>query len=172
MGLFDQIMGAVANPSQQGSPDQLSGILNTVQQLSGNSGVDSSASQAAMGIVGNYVRSALQQKQAQEGQGQVEAIVNQFGGTGPNYGALQALFPPEQQQQIAATVAQRTGIPAETIQAMLPTLVPLVLNLLRTGSSNQGAAGQNNVLNAFLDSNQDGSLDIGDAMGMVGRFLR
>ena len=54
MGLFDQVMSAVNNPNTQGSMDQIGGILNTVQQLSGNAGTDSSTMQSAMGVVGNF----------------------------------------------------------------------------------------------------------------------
>jgi hypothetical protein len=51
-------------------------------------------------------------------------------------------------------------------------LVPLVLNLLKTGSNAQNPAqGSNPVLNTFLDADGDGDVDITDAMSMAGRFL-
>ncbi|NJP11199.1 MAG: DUF937 domain-containing protein [Leptolyngbyaceae cyanobacterium RU_5_1] len=168
MALFDQIMGAIANPDQQGNQDQLSGILNTAQQLAGNYGVDPSV----ISMVGGYVRGALQQQQAEGSAGQVEAIVNQFGGIGSNPAAVQALFSPEQQAQVGEAISQRTGLSAEQVQGLLTMAVPLVLNMLRTGASNQGAQGGNTVLNAFLDSDSDGDVDIGDAMALAGRFLQ
>lgn len=172
MALFDQIMGAIANPNQQASPDQLGSILGTVQQLAGNHGVDSSTSQTVMSMVGGYVRSALQQQQAAGGTAQAESIVNQFSGLGANPAAVSALFTPDQQQQVSNAIAQQTGLPAGQIQGLLALAVPVVLQMLRTGSSNQGNPGGNNVLNTFLDSDNDGDVDIGDAMGMAGRFLQ
>jgi len=66
MSLFDQIINAVGNPTQQASPGQLGDILSTVQQLSNNSNTDPSTIQSVLSIVGNYTRSALQQKRANE----------------------------------------------------------------------------------------------------------
>lgn len=170
MALFDQILGAINNPSQQASTDQLSSILGMVQQAASSQGVDPSTNQAMLSMVGGYVRSALQQKQAEGGRGQVEAIVNQFAGVSPNL-AIQALFPPQQQQQIVAAISQRTGVPAGTVQTMLPVVVSSVINLLHSGATNQNAQGSNNILNAFVDSDNDGDVDIGDAMSIASRFL-
>lgn len=177
MGLFDQILTAVNNPNQQASPDQLGTILNTVQQLSNRQGLNSSTTQTALSVVGGYVRSALQQQRATRGPGQAEAIVNQFGGTNPNPSALDALFTPNQQQQVAQDVSRRTGINANQVIALLPVLVPIVLNLLKQGSQQSGspssttASGDNTVLNGFLDADGDGDVDVGDAMSLAGRFL-
>lgn len=171
MGLFDQIAGAISNPNQQASPNQLSSILGAVQQLSGNSGTASSTNQIAMSIVGNYVRSALQQRQSTGGVDQVEQIVDQYAGVGPNPDAVQAVFTPNQQSQVANDLSQRTGLSGGQVQGLLAIAVPIVLNMLQTGSTNQGGQGRNTVLSAFLDADRDGDVDMGDAMGMVGRFL-
>jgi uncharacterized protein YidB (DUF937 family) len=174
MGLFDQIVSAIDNPNQQASSSQLGSIINTVQQLSNNQGVDSSQTQTMLSAVGGYVRSALQQQQAAGGRVNAEAIVNQYSGTSPNAAAVQALFSPTQQRQVAEAIAQRTGINAETILAMLPTLIPIVLQLLQSGASQGSQAGggsSNSVLNTFLDSDGDRDVDIGDAISLASRFL-
>ena len=84
MGLFDQILGAVANPNQEGSMGQIGNIINTVQQLSGNTGASSSDMQSLLSVVGGQVRSALQEKQATEGKEAAEAVVNEYAGNSPN----------------------------------------------------------------------------------------
>ena len=187
MGLFDQILGAVNNPHQQANPDQLGAIIGTVQQLASRQGLDASATQTALSVVGNYVRSALQQQRATGGAGRAEAIVNQYGGTGSSADVLESLFTPGQQQQVAQEVAQRTGLTSDKVMALLPILVPIVLNLLKQGaqpgntstpaaqtaSANPAnATTTNTVLNGFLDADGDGDVDIGDAMSMAGRFLQ
>ncbi|BAZ42915.1 hypothetical protein NIES4101_88850 [Calothrix sp. NIES-4101] len=169
MGLFDQILGAVANPNQQGSLAQIGGIMNAVKELSNNTGADSSAMQTVMSIVGGQVRSALQEKQANEGTGAVQALVNQFAGTSANPSAVASLFSPGMQQQVADVAAQRTGIDAATIQQMLPVIVPMVLNFLNSGSSLQGDG--NSVLSTFLDADGDGDIDIADAMQMASKYM-
>ena len=169
MGLFDQIMSAVADPNTQGSMDQIGTILNTVQQLSNNSGTNSSTMQSATGIVGNLVRSALQEKQASQGAGVVEALVNQFAGNTPNPQAVDSIFSSTQQQQVTQQVSQSTGLDMSVVQGMLPMLVPMVLNFLKTGASNQG--GGNSLLNSFLDQDGDGDVDMADMMQMASRHL-
>lgn len=171
MSLFNQILSAIDNPNQEGNPDQLSGIFNTVQQLSSNANADPSTLQSVLSIVGNYTRSALQDKRATEGTAQTESFVNQFSGTEPNNQVVNMLFSAPQIQQLLAEVEQRTGLDATMIQAMLPTLVPIVLNLLKTGSDPQNPGGANSVLNTFLDADGDGDVDIADAMQMASRHL-
>ncbi|HEY9630066.1 MAG TPA: DUF937 domain-containing protein [Coleofasciculaceae cyanobacterium] len=178
MGLFDQILAAIDNPSQQANPDQLSTILQTVQQAGSAQGVQPSATNDVVSMLGGYVRSALQQQAATGGRGQVESIVNQFGGTSPSTAALSAVFNPAQQQQVAQAISQRTGISADAILGMLPMLIPVVLNLLKSGAANQsgavrpaGQGSSNPVLNSFLDADGDGDVDIADAMSMAGRYL-
>lgn len=173
MGLFDQVLSAVNNPGQRGSMDDIGGILNTVQQLSGNTGTDSSKMQSAMGVVGNFVRSSLQQKRVNEGEQQAQSIVDQFSGTSPNSQAVNTLFSGGMQQQVAQAISQRTGLDANMALQMLPMLVPLVLKFLQSGASSQNPqSGGNSVLNSFLDADGDGDVDISDAMGMASRFLK
>ena len=172
MGLFDQILSAIDNPDQQASPNQLGGILGAVEQLSGNQGVDAGTTQLAMSVLGGYVRSALQDVRSNSGDAQAQEVVNQFSGTNPNSQAVQSLFGGNQLTQIVQDIAQRTGLNNETVQAMIPVLVPLVLNLLQTGSNAQNPTqGGNPVLSAFLDSDGDGDVDITDTISMASRFL-
>ena len=171
MGLFDQILGAIENPSQQGSSGQLGEIFSTVQQLSNNSNTDPSTIQSVLSIVGSHARSALQQKRNNEGDQQTQSFVNQFGGTNPSSQAVQLLFSTPQIQQIAQEAEQRTGLSAGMIQSMLPILVPLVLKFLQSGNNTQNPQGSNPVLNTFLDADGDGDVDIADAMQMAGRYM-
>ncbi len=172
MGLFDQILGALNNPNQQGSLGQLGSIINTVHQLSNSTGTDPSTMQSVIGVVGNYVRSALQQKQATEGNEATQSLVNQYAGTSSNPQAVDSLFSPNIQQQVAQVAAQRTGLDAGTIQQLLPVIVPLVLNFLRSGANAQNTqSGANSVLNSFLDADRDGDVDIADAMQLISRYI-
>jgi Bacterial protein of unknown function (DUF937) len=173
MGLFDQILGAIENPNQQANPSQIGSIVNVVEQLASTHNVDSSMTQTVMSVVGGYVRSALQQ-QATTGVAQPAAIVEQYGSTNPSMAAVQALFTPQQQQQVTQEVAQKTGLNLGTIEAMLPVIVPIVLNLLKTGASTQPAGStqaSNSVLSSFLDADSNGAVDIGDAISIASRFL-
>lgn len=173
MGLFDQIINAIDNSSQQASSGQMASMLSTLQQVSDSYGTNPSTVQSVLSIVGNYVRSALQQKRSVDGSEQAQSVVNQFSGTYPNPQAVHSLFSQNQQQQLAQDAAQQTGLNMGTIQQMLPILVPLVLNLLQTGNQTQNSHSSSNpVLNTFLDADHDGDVDIADALGLASRHLR
>ncbi len=170
MSLFEQFINAIDSPTQQGNTNEVGDIFSTVQQLSNNTNADPSAIQSVLSVVGNYTRSALQQKQDNEGNDQTQQFVNQFGGTNPSNQVVNMLFNAPQIQQIVQEAAQRTGLDAGMIESMLPMLVPLVLKFLQTGNA-QGGQGGNPLLNTFLDANGDGNVDVADAMQMAFRHF-
>jgi hypothetical protein len=173
MALMDALMGAIANPGQQGNLGQVANIFGMVQQMTGNQpGLDAGTTATAMSALGGLAKSALQQKQAEGGMAMVEALLNQHAGTSPSEAAVSALFGQGQQQQVAQTIAQKTGLDANMVLGLLPMAVPLVLQLLQQGASKQAAApGSNSVLNAFMDGDRDGDVDFGDLLGQASKFL-
>ncbi len=171
MSIFNQILSAIDNPEREASKDQLGSILDTVQQLSGNYQAKPDAIQSAMSIVGNYTKSALQQQRNSGNAAGVNQLVNQFGGTRANSQVLSTLFNTSQVQDMIGQISRRTGLNAGTITAMLPILVPLVLNLLKTGNQKGNVRGSNPVVSSFLDSDGDGDVDLNDALGMAYRYL-
>ncbi|MGK7908152.1 MAG: DUF937 domain-containing protein [Synechococcus sp.] len=184
MGLFDQVVNAIADPGKQASTGQLGGILNAVGQLASSQQADSSSTQQVMSVVGGFLRSSLQERRATDGEDAVQNLVQQFSGTTPNPEAVNALLSPDQQSIAVEQASQATGLNTSTIQSMLPMVVPLILNLLQSGGQNSNAAaalagalggsqgGQGNpVLNSFLDSDGDNDVDIADALSMAGRFM-
>ena len=171
MSIFNQILGAIDNPEKEASPNQLGLILDTVQQLSSNYQANPDAIQSAMSIVGNYTKSALQQQRSQGGTAQVNQLINQFGGTQANSQVLSTLFNSSQVQDMIQQISLRTGLNANTIQGMLPILVPLVLNFLKTGNDKRNIQGNNPVVSSFLDSDGDGDVDLKDAINMASRYL-
>jgi hypothetical protein len=172
MGLFDQIINAIDSVDMQGNASQIDSNLNTMKQLSNGFGADPNLTQSALSIVGNHVRGALQQQRAQNGAESAQNIVNQYSGTESNSQAVNSLFSSSQVEQIVAEVASKTGLNMGVVQQMLPMLIPVVLNMLRSGTQAQNPqGGANPVLNAFLDADRDGDVDIADAMQMASRHL-
>jgi hypothetical protein len=171
MSLFNTILNAIDNPDRQANSNQLGSIINTIQSLSQNTGANQDALQTALSVVGKYTRSSLQQKQMESGEQEVQALVNQYGGTQANSQIVNLLFSTPQLQQMVGEVESRTGLSAGTVQSMLPTIVPLVLNFLQTGKNTQNPLSSNPVLRNFLDADGDGDVDLADAMQMASRYL-
>lgn len=173
MKLFDQIVGALNNPELQASSNQINDLMNTAQQLGVNLGGSPETTQAAMSVVGDYVRSALKEKRDNEGKESVQSLVNQYSGVKPNPAVVQLLFSPQQQNQMIEAVEKRTGINAQIIKGLLPMLVPMVLNFLQTGTNSKNPQqGDNPVLSSFLDSNGDGEADIAGVIQLAGKFFK
>lgn len=169
MSLFDQILGAVNNPEQQGSMDQLGSIVNMAQQVGGQYGIDPAMTQTVMSMLGNTVQSGLQQHSDANGFDSTQNLVQQLSSSASvNPNTIAALIPPEIQQQVCEAISQRTGLDAGLIQGMLPSLIPVAMNMLQGGATQSG----NPLLNMFLDKNQDGQLDMGDAMGLAMQFMQ
>ena len=173
MSLFKQILNAIDNPELEASSGQVSSILQTVQQLSDSSSNSANYTdiQSAMSILGNFTRSALQEKRSLGGNDLVQQLVNQFAGTKASPLAVQTLFNSSQLQNMIATIANRTGLNSQTINSLLPILIPLVLNFLKTGNNPNNVRAANPVLNNFLDTDGDGDVDLADAMNMASRYL-
>lgn len=180
MGLFDQILGAVntsaqvggvndflsvvTNSTPGGGLDNLLNIANILKQLSNNVGADSSTMQSILSVVGKEVQSSLQVKQATDGTESVQDLVNQFAGTSANSEAVNTLFSPDIQAKVTENAAQVAGLDVETIQQLLPSLVPLVLTFLKSSGSP--------FLNKFVDIDTGGDVDIADLLKLASQFFR
>lgn len=170
MSIFNLIVNALDNPQQQASVGQLTNIIKTVETLSSNSNISVTALESAMSILGKHTKTALQEKQKQEGENSVQQLINQFAGTQSNNQIVNLLFSQPQIQNILTEIHQKTAIEPKTIQSMMPMLLPLVLNLLKTGQFN--SLTKNSVLTGFLDTNGDGEIDIADALSLAHRYLK
>lgn len=191
MGLFYDILSSINDPNREGSVEQLGSIVNNVQQLADNYGVDASTMQTVISTVGKQMRSALTQESSggtqqlgdllgnmagsgigQLGQGQLGNLGDLVGGGNFNMAAIESLIPAQLRQQMVLGIAQKTGMNMDSIKDMLPTLIPTVLNLLKMGAGNSGAPNINNpLLQSFLDSDGDGDTDMGDVLKFANRFL-
>ncbi|MGD1953466.1 MAG: DUF937 domain-containing protein [Leptolyngbyaceae cyanobacterium] len=170
MGIFDQVMGAIQDPNREASIGQLGQIVSMAQQVAQTNNANSSATQQAASVVGGFVQSALREKQQTQGMDAVLDLVQQ--GTTDGAGVLPKLFSPAQQSAVATAVAEKTGLDANQVSAMLPMVIPIVMKFLSQGSAKAGTQAQGNPLvSAFLDSDGDGDVDMGDMLKMAGRFM-
>lgn len=173
---FGQLLsGALANPGQRADQNDFSRILGTLGGLGAQAGGGRpDMTQALLSTVGSYVRSSLRDRRREAGDEAALDVVEAHAGTAPDPGAVDAVFPGGEQERVARSVAQETGIDMGMVRQFLPVIVPMVLKLLQGGASTQGRTGglgSNPVLGAFLDADRDGDVDLGDAMGALGRMM-
>jgi hypothetical protein len=189
MSIFFEILSAINNPEQKASIDQLSQATNTIQQLAKSNGIDPAMTQSLLSTAGGYLQSALQQQGGTGGAQQISGLLGSLtGGAGggnpiagaigqltdnnPSLSAIQALIPSQIQQQMIQGLVQKTGLNADVVQGMLPTLLPTVLNLLQMGAGKADTPeAKNPVLEAFLDNSGGNSADLGEVFKFANRFL-
>lgn len=171
MSLFFDLLSAINDPNQKASVSQLESVMAPLQQMSQSTGMQPSQMQEVMSTLGSVLRPALQQKQSTLGAGQMEAMLGQVLSSGNGSSMLASFLTPQSQQQIAQTIAQKTGLSPTMIQGALPTLIPAVLSLLGMGESKPGTSGGNPLLSSFLTSKNAQDVDLGTVVKYAGRFL-
>jgi hypothetical protein len=173
MGLFFDVLSAINNPNQEASVDQLGQVMNNINSVANDHGVEPSTMQKVMSALGPALQPALKE-QIQGGNNPLENIMGSLtGGGNAGLGGLASLIPVELQEKIVAGVAQRTNLDSSVIQGMIPQLIPLVMNLFSLGKTTSGVGGplNNPLLKSFLDSDRDGDVDLGDVFQFGNRFL-
>jgi hypothetical protein len=163
MSLFFDVLSSINNPNQVGNVEQLTSITRGLQQVSSQNNVSSSSMESIMSALGPALGGVLKN----EGGGRVQDMIAQAA----SGGAAGSLLTPQMQQQLAQTVAQKVGINSTTVLALLPAVLPIVMQLLNMGKSRSGLPGSNPLLNAFLGGSA-GSTNLGHAMKFASRFLQ
>ncbi|TAD78836.1 MAG: DUF937 domain-containing protein [Oscillatoriales cyanobacterium] len=163
--MFDMVATLLKNPLFASNTGDLGAMLGVVQQIASQGGGDPATTQALLGIVGRYLQTGLQAHQQANGADETQALVDRLGGTEPNAEAISALLDAPQVEQMIGEIESRTGIPAGTIEPLLPMAAPLVLNFLK--SNEQG----NSLLSGYLDQDADGDIDLSDLMGLAMKYI-
>ena len=166
--MFFEVLSAINDPNQQATVSQLQQITQSVQTLASRQGVNPSQMQSMMTVLGSVLQPVLKQKQAQLGAGQLASMLGRIN----DVSGLASVISLQQQQQLAEAVANKTGMQASVARAMLPQLLPLVINLFNMGAPTPGSVGgTNSLLSTFLDSNRTSNTDLGNVMRFANRFL-
>ena len=171
MGLFDQVMKAVADPGRQANVGQLTSILGAAKQVGQQHNADSDTMQQAMSVIGGFVRSSLKEKRQSQGSDAAQALLEEGAANGA--AVIPKLFSSGQLTEMVSAVTNKTSLNANQVQGILPMVLPLVMQFLKTGNAKGGAAktDSNPILTAFLDGDGDGDVDMGDMLGMASKFM-
>jgi len=171
MGLFDQVMKAVVDPTRQASASQLTQILGSAKQVAKENNADADTMQQAMSVIGGFVRSSLKEKRQAEGDAAAQALIEEGSANGAS--VIPKLFSSGQLTDMISAVTNKTSLNTNQVQGILPMVLPLVMKFLSSGNAKGGAAAtsSNPILTAFLDGDGDGDVDMGDMLGMAGKFM-
>lgn len=170
MGMFFDVLNAINNPNLQGNVSQLETVINMLHSFAEQNNIPPSTMETILSTLGSLVKTNLRQSGGM-GNNPLGGLLGQAAGAMGGAAALQALFPPQVQQQFAEAVAQRTGLDAGMIQSALPVILPAVMSLLNMGTPKSGVGGSNPLLAMFLDGDRDGDTDLGDVYKLATRYI-
>lgn len=172
MSLFFDLLSSINNPNQQASVSQLASVMSSVQSFANQNNIPPNQLENIMSVAGNLLRPVLKQQQATIGEGRLQNLLGQVAGSGASATVLQSIISPQIMQQMAGTIAQKTGVSSNIIQSAMPTIVSTAMSLLNMGSPKSGGwTGSNPLLSSFLDQDGDGDADLGDVIKFANRFL-
>lgn len=169
MELFLNVLNAIHNPDRQGSMEQLETIFNTLNQVATKRGIESAQMQEIITALGRFLRPVLQHQQRMMGVQALENLIAQMTDTETTAATIHLLISPQLHQQIVQGISQKTGISANRLQSILPTIMTAVMGLLYMGASKPGVSSSNSVLSAFVD--RDTELVLGDVLQSAESFL-
>ena len=152
MGLFDQVMKAVADPSRQASASQLTQILGSAKQVAKENNADADTMQQAMSVIGGFVRSSLKEKRQAQGNDAAQALIEE--GSANGAAVIPKLFSSGQLTEMISAVTDKTSLNTNQVQGILHMVLPLVMKFLSSGNAKG-----------------DGDVDMGDMLGMAGKFM-
>jgi hypothetical protein len=185
MNFFETLVNSIQDPQAGTQKSDLEGLLAALAggAQSAAPAVPAGASESLAGTIGGALKPALREA----GQtGGIEGIDALLGSLKQNAGSPQHLertLGPDRMNQMVTQAQQKSGLPVDTILSMLPVILPAVVSLLQSGarsgaapSAQQGATatnpGTNPLLQNFLDSDNDGDVDMQDLVRLGSKFLR
>ena len=117
------------------------------------------------------MRSSLKEKRETEGPDAAQALLEEGAANGAT--VIPKLFSSGQLTDMIGAVTQKTNLNSNQVQGILPMVMPLVMQFLSAGNKKGGAPAtdSNPILTAFLDGDGDGDVDMGDMLGMAGKFM-
>jgi hypothetical protein len=171
MGLFFDILSSINHPEQRGSIEQLATVLTQAQQLSDQHDLDASTLQSLVTGLGRAMQSGLQEPD-RLGSDRMERLFQWVRSIDRPSSItaqppLKPLWNDDQQRTIVREVAQKTGLPIQRVESMLPALVQLILGLLNMGTIQSVAKVTNPLLTRFRDDDSP----LGDVLRLSNRFL-
>ncbi len=177
MNLFDSVLASLNDPSRATQMSDLEGLSSAF------GGGGSSTNQIAS-LIGGFLKPMLREQQAVAGPEGVDSLLQQIKQNADSPDGLRQVLGADRMDQMVGRAEQKTGLDPSVILRLLPIVLPAIIGLLQSGrpaappTGQVGAAGAatprqtNPILSQFLDSDQDGDVDMEDVVRMTSVFLR
>jgi hypothetical protein len=170
MSLFDSIISAIQSPQHAGSNQDLQSLLNVASMIPGLQGAGHQI-QPILNVLGPHLQDALNQQKQTEGAAAAQQTVTSLSQQGASVQDLQNLFGADRFNGIINEISQATGLKSELILSALPMVIPVIMQVLATGTHQTNPQAPNPVLNQFL-SGQNGGALLNEVFQLASQFTK
>jgi hypothetical protein len=146
MSFFDSIISAIQSPQHTGSNQDLQSLANIAGMIPGLQGAEQQI-QPMLSVLGPHLQDVLNEEKQTQGAAAAQQTVTDLSQPGVGVQDLQNLFG-----------ADRFNGIINQILTALPLVIPVIMQLLATGTHQASAQAPNQVLNHFLGGQNGGAL--------------
>jgi hypothetical protein len=155
MSFFDSIISAIQSPQHSGSNQDLQSLANLAGLIPGLQRNEQQI-QPILNVLGPHLQDALNEQKQTEGAEAAQQTVTTLSQPGVSVQDLQNLFGADRFNGII--ISQITGLNSQLILTALPLVIPVIMQLLATGTHQTNPQAPNQVLNHFLGGQNAGAL--------------
>ena len=170
MSFFDSIISAIQSPEHAGSSQDLQNLTNLASMIPGLQGTQQQV-QPILNVLGPHLQDVLNEQKQAEGAGAAQQTVTNLSQPGVRVQDLQNLFGADRFNGIISQISQATGLNSQLILSALPMVIPVVMQLLATGTHQTNAQAPNPVLNHFLGGQNGGAL-LNEVFQLASQYMK
>jgi hypothetical protein len=170
MSFFDSIISAIQSPQHSGSNQDLQSLANLAGLIPGLQRNEQQI-QPILNVLGPHLQAALNEQKQAEGVGAAQQTVTTLSQPGVSVQDLQNLFGADRFNSIINQISQTTGLNSQMILTALPLVIPVIMQLLATGTHQTDSQAPNQVLNHFLGGHNGGAL-LNEVFQLASQYLK
>jgi hypothetical protein len=170
MSFFDSIISAIQSPQHTGSNQDLQSLANIAGMIPGLQGAEQQI-QPMLSVLGPHLQDVLNEEKQTQGAAAAQQTVTDLSQPGVGVQDLQNLFGADRFNGIINQISQATGLNSQMILTALPLVIPVIMQLLATGTHQASAQAPNQVLNHFLGGQNGGAL-LNEVFQLASQYIK
>jgi hypothetical protein len=170
MSFFDSIISAIQSPQHAGSNQDLQSLANLTSIIPGLQGAEQQI-QPILNVLGPHLQDVLNEQKQTQGAGAAQQTVTALSQAGVSVQDLQSLFGVDRFNGIINQISHVTGLDSQLILTALPLVIPVIMQLMATGTHQTNPQAPNPVLNHFLGGQNGGAL-LNEAFQLASQYIK
>src|SRR5260370_42091640 len=170
MSFIDSIISAIQSPQHTGSNQDLQRLASIAGMIPGLQGAEQQI-KPMLSVLGPHLQDVLNEQKQTQGAAAAQQTVTDLSQPGVGVQELQNLFGADRFHRIINQISQATGLNSQMMLPPLPLLVPVIMQLLATGTHQASPQAPNQVLNHFLGGQNGGAL-LNEVFQLASQYIK